>query len=178
MGKIDGEEIKLLLEKYFNGATTLKEEERIRSYFLGEDIDVSLLDYKPLFNCFSEEREHIGVQTGVAEAPLQRRFAGRKMVFFRLSSLAGVAALAVFAYILFSGRNDSLQLVVDGIDVNNRELAISKADQQLEKVNSLMDKYRKVSTRQLDNMKKTGDALQSLKIFDEVMSHNDGNNRL
>ncbi len=167
MKKNEVNHIKELLEKYFNAETTLEEEEILRRYFEGENTDEELLSYKPLFNCFSHERSQAGVITDSAK-PLSRR----NNIYFRLSSFSVAAAFAIFAYIVFSERKDSLKLVVDGIDINNNELAISKADRQMEKINSFMGKYREGSSRQLENIKKSGEALSSLKIFDKALSHN------
>ncbi|MEL7122394.1 MAG: hypothetical protein AAFO07_23315 [Bacteroidota bacterium] len=47
--------IKELLDKYFEGETTLEEEHKLKLYFLDDNVDESLLPYKPLFNMIEEE---------------------------------------------------------------------------------------------------------------------------
>lgn len=49
--------MKNLIEKYFEGETTLQEEAELRSYFSSDDIDPALLPYQPLFRHFQHERE-------------------------------------------------------------------------------------------------------------------------
>ncbi|MCD4745687.1 MAG: hypothetical protein K8R58_05260 [Bacteroidales bacterium] len=46
--------IELLIEKYFNGETSLAEENELRLYFLKENIPVHLKMYKNIFKYFSE----------------------------------------------------------------------------------------------------------------------------
>ncbi|MDR0824258.1 MAG: hypothetical protein LBN74_04140 [Prevotella sp.] len=50
------ENIDKLLEKYFEGETTLKEESILRSYFRQTDIEERYKLYAPMFNFFAEER--------------------------------------------------------------------------------------------------------------------------
>jgi hypothetical protein len=49
-------EIKRLLEKYFEGATSLQEEQRLRDYFSSKTIDDEYSKYIPLFQHFTAER--------------------------------------------------------------------------------------------------------------------------
>jgi hypothetical protein len=50
-------EIKELLDKYFEGETSLEEENRLRTYFTQENIPKALRPYQPLFQFFVAERE-------------------------------------------------------------------------------------------------------------------------
>ncbi len=49
------DEIKILLDKYFEGQTSLKEEQILKSYFRKKNIPESLQSYKPMFLFFDEE---------------------------------------------------------------------------------------------------------------------------
>ncbi len=49
-------DIKTLLEKYFEGETSLQEEKILSHYFLYEDVAAELADYKVLFSAFQQER--------------------------------------------------------------------------------------------------------------------------
>ena len=165
MENLEKVKIERLLEKYFDAQSTLEEEETIRRYFSGKKIDKELSVYKPLFNNFSIEREMAGIDIKTVKVHFNRR-----RFLFRLTSFSAVAAVAIIGYIIFSGRTDSLQLIIDGQNIYNKELAVTKTEQQIEKINALMDKYRETSTKQLVNMKKSGDALSSLRIFSKVVS--------
>ncbi|MCK5638236.1 MAG: hypothetical protein KAH67_05955 [Flavobacteriaceae bacterium] len=46
--------IEKLIEKYLEAKTTLEEEKYLKDYFSGEDVAAHLLEYKALFNYFSD----------------------------------------------------------------------------------------------------------------------------
>lgn len=45
-----------LIEKYFEGTTSLEEERQLRAYFDGPDVDERLLQYQPVFQYFAEQQ--------------------------------------------------------------------------------------------------------------------------
>lgn len=49
--------IEILLEKYFQGETTIVEEKELRTYFSSSDVATHLEQYKPLFGYFSVAKE-------------------------------------------------------------------------------------------------------------------------
>lgn len=55
-------DIDLLLEKYFEGETTLEEESILRNYFRQSEIEDRHKVYAPMFNYFSEERKEVAVE--------------------------------------------------------------------------------------------------------------------
>lgn len=50
-------EIKNLLEKYWQGETSILEEQKIKKYFAGDNVADELKPYKSLFNFFDEEKD-------------------------------------------------------------------------------------------------------------------------
>ncbi|HTJ11642.1 MAG TPA: hypothetical protein VL547_06445 [Dinghuibacter sp.] len=48
------EDIKALLEKYWQAETSLEEEQRLRAYFRGSSVDPSLREYRAVFGYFGE----------------------------------------------------------------------------------------------------------------------------
>lgn len=48
------EQIKTLLNKYFEGETSLQEEKQLHAYFNSENVDASLREYVPLFVYFKQ----------------------------------------------------------------------------------------------------------------------------
>lgn len=54
---MDYKEIEQLLESYWNGTTSLAEEEQLRSFFMGDTIPEHLLRYKDLFCYQVRQRE-------------------------------------------------------------------------------------------------------------------------
>ncbi|MCX6306070.1 MAG: hypothetical protein NT040_13995 [Bacteroidetes bacterium] len=49
-------EIEALLEKFYEGDTSLGEEMILRDYFLGPDVPVHLKPHQPLFECYRDEQ--------------------------------------------------------------------------------------------------------------------------
>jgi hypothetical protein len=49
--------IEILLEKYFQGETTIAEEKELRAYFSSSDVAAHLEQHKPLFGYFSVAKE-------------------------------------------------------------------------------------------------------------------------
>lgn len=49
--------MKHLIDKYFNCETTLEEEQLLRDYFAGDEIEASLQEYAPLFRYEQQQNE-------------------------------------------------------------------------------------------------------------------------
>lgn len=50
------EQIRPLLDRYFEGETTLEEEQQLRTWFHSEDLPADLLPFRPLFLHFEKEQ--------------------------------------------------------------------------------------------------------------------------
>ena len=50
-------EIHALLDRYFEGKTTLREEQQLRDYFTSEDVPDALAHFAPMFRVYAEARE-------------------------------------------------------------------------------------------------------------------------
>ena len=50
-------EIEAILAKYYNGNSTLQEEHQLKEFFQRSDVPENLLEHKPIFGFFTEERE-------------------------------------------------------------------------------------------------------------------------
>lgn len=57
MKNMESKIIEELLEKYFEGETSLEEENRLKNYFTEGEIAENLKAYKPLFEYFKSEKE-------------------------------------------------------------------------------------------------------------------------
>ena len=55
--------IQELIDKYFEGLSSLEEEEMLREYFRGENIPEEWKIYPPIFQYFDDERSHIARET-------------------------------------------------------------------------------------------------------------------
>lgn len=50
-------EVKILIEKYFDGETTLQEEEQLKHFFNSEEVPEELQELVPVFTFFKEEKQ-------------------------------------------------------------------------------------------------------------------------
>ncbi len=79
--------IETILEKYFQGETSISEENELKNYFSSADVAQHLEQYKPIFGYFSKAKEQEFKQT----IPLQAK--KRKVAW--LSIAASVIVLHV-----------------------------------------------------------------------------------
>lgn len=86
-------DIKILLEKYFEGETSLQEEKILRHYFLYKNVAADLVEYKVLFTAFQQENRIILDETN------NDLFTAKKET--RIISLNKSTAWAVAASVLF-----------------------------------------------------------------------------
>lgn len=182
---IDNKCIRDILDKYFEAFTTLEEEQKLRDYFAGE-VASEFTIYKPLFDAFSNERQAMinGIEntlliendssindSSINDTPIKKIYFKRKSLKFRWLISVVAAAVIVFMLTLLPGKRDSLQLIVDGVNVNNNELAISLAESQLSHLNYMLNKYKQ-SNEQLENLSRVGDAISPLSSMEKFLKQN------
>lgn len=127
------EQIKTRLDKYFEGLTSLEEEEALRSYFNREDIDPELLIYQPIFQYFEEER----ISEERRKEKEERREEKRQMRIriIRWASIAAAACLLLFFSVQLLVRQtngDNSYAYIDGKRYTNMEIIQSQALESLE----------------------------------------------
>lgn len=98
--------IEELLEKYFEGQTSLKEEKVLREYFRQDNIPEAMETYRPMFAFFSDER-------GEESHKVKR---SPHLVWIRWTSMSVAAAVMLFLGIKFifldAQRTTSTQSIV------------------------------------------------------------------
>lgn len=125
------DQIILLIDKYFEGKTSLEEEAFLREYFLQEEVPQELVLYQPIFNCISRER---GEQ-------VVRKPEGPKVWFSRKTWLyASGAAILIGLALLFlpeyrSGQSVSL-VYIDGKAYTDTELLQEQVLRSLEGISA------------------------------------------
>lgn len=177
---IDNKCIRDILDKYFEALTTLEEEQKLRDYFAGE-VASEFTIYKQLFDAFSNERQAMinGIEntlliendSSINDSSIKSIYFKRKSLKFRWLISVAAAAVIVFMLTLLPGKRDSLQLIVDGVNVNNNELAISLAESQLSHLNYMLNKYKQ-SNEQLENLSRVGDAISPLSSMEKFLKQN------
>ena len=153
------ENIRVLLEMYFNGDSTLQDEETLRNYFSRNDIDPEFKQYSPLFNYFSQEKGAMDTHTKDTHTKVKHIFT--KKMFFSSFSLSAAAALAIFTFILWPDQQKGVEMMIGGERINNEQLAISKTDEQLKKISSMMG----IVDQSTSSLKKLSNVEKSLSII-------------
>ncbi len=176
MESIDNKIIRNILDKYFDALTTLEEEQQLRDYFAG-NVASDLIMYKPLFNSFSCEKQSIESTSKCSSTINHNPFVIKSHSFFRWGSIAAAVAIIFFTIMLLPENDGSLKLTIDGVNVKNNKLALSMAESQLSRVNSILGKYEKSSV-QLENLNKVGDAISPLTSLGDFLKQDNEVDRL
>jgi hypothetical protein len=90
--------IENVLEKYFEGETTIAEENQLKEYFSSPDVAQHLEQYKPMFGYFSQVKEQKSTQT----IPLETK--KRKVAWLSIAASA-VVLLGVGTYFYVSEKD-------------------------------------------------------------------------
>jgi predicted ribosomally synthesized peptide with SipW-like signal peptide len=86
--------IEIILEKYFQGETSIAEENELKNYFSSSDVAQHLEQYQPLFGYFSQARE----QKFKQEIPLQSK--KRNVAWLSIAaSVVVLLGIGTFAYL-------------------------------------------------------------------------------
>nr|WP_294780341.1 hypothetical protein [uncultured Flavobacterium sp.] len=96
--------IENILEKYFEGETTIAEEKELKDYFSSPNVAQHLEQYKPMFGYFSQAKE----QKSTHEIPLLPKPREKKQNVAWLSIAASaVVLLGIGTYFFVSEKNDT-----------------------------------------------------------------------
>ncbi|GAA0728214.1 hypothetical protein GCM10009430_37150 [Aquimarina litoralis] len=140
--------IEKLLEKYFEGETTLSEEKELKVYFTGESVPSHLERYKDLFQFFSNESQ----VTASSEVSLKTNTS--KVPWYTWIGVAASIALIVGLFIKDIPAGADPEGVYGTYD--DPEIALQKTKEALDLVASLMNEGKKelVYLNEFDNAKK------------------------
>lgn len=86
---MESDNIKKLLEKYFEATTTVAEEETLRTYFSQESVPAHLVQYAPIFHYFSNAKK----EKYTRQVPLKPR-----KNYYKWLSVAAVGVLIFGIY--------------------------------------------------------------------------------
>lgn len=141
-------EIKHLLEKYFDGNTSLAEEEALRKYFLSSEVADDLLQYKPIFAYFAKE-QYRDEEESIVVLPAHRRTTYRSIVLRIVGSVAACAAIILGIFFFsyneqqpaeseYSGCSGTY-VMIEGECYNDLSLVFSHAAQTIEDLDVLIE---------------------------------------
>lgn len=89
-----------ILEKYFQGETSIAEENQLKEYFSSPNVAQHLEQYKPMFGYFSQAKE----QKSTYEIPLQSK---KRNVAWLSIAASAVVLLGIGTYFFVSEKNDT-----------------------------------------------------------------------
>lgn len=92
------DKIENILEKYFEGETTIAEEKELKEYFSSPNVAQHLEQYKPMFGYFSQAKE----QKSTYEIPLQTK---KRNVAWLSIAASAVILLGIGTYYFASEQN-------------------------------------------------------------------------
>lgn len=90
--------IENILEKYFQGESTIAEEKELKEYFSSPNVAQHLEQYQPMFGYFSQVKQ----QTTTQEIPLQTK---KRNVAWLSIAAAAVVLLGIGTYFFVSEKN-------------------------------------------------------------------------
>lgn len=106
---MESDKIDLLLEKYFQGETSIDEENELKNYFSSPDVAHHLEQYKPIFGFFTSAKK----QQFLHEIPLLPANRGNKRSVAWLSIAASVVVLlgiGTYTYMNYGNADQSENL--------------------------------------------------------------------
>ncbi|MCV2484221.1 hypothetical protein OD917_04745 [Flavobacterium sp. SH_e] len=89
-----------ILEKYFQGETSIAEESQLKEYFSSSNVAQHLEQYKPMFGYFSQAKE----QKSTYEIPLQSK---KRNVAWLSIAASAVVLLGIGTYFFMSEQKDT-----------------------------------------------------------------------
>lgn len=109
-------EIEKLLEKYYDGETSLEEEKMLRAFFTGKEIPAYLQEHAPLFNWVSEEIQAETSPDFEILLPEEQK-QGKVVSLFRHTPVmtwvsriaAGLAIIAGLTFTLYQVKNNRMK---------------------------------------------------------------------
>jgi hypothetical protein len=124
MNKVDE-----LIEKYFEGDTSLQEEKLIRKYFENGDIRPKHQAYAPMFGFFTQERKTVSI-------PVRKK---KKLPLFAWASIAASIVLVLSVRIFFwpeQGTNVSV-VYVNGVKISDSQTINAQALNSIQSVSHI-----------------------------------------
>ena len=119
--------IEKLINKYFEGETSIAEENELKVYFSSSDVAQHLKQYQPIFGYFSQAKE----QQFTQEIPLLTKSRDKKRsIVMWLSIAASVVVMLGVGTFMYFESNKSEQFV-DCTPEDNPELALEQTQKAL-----------------------------------------------
>ena len=151
--------IKQLLEKYFEGATSLAEEQQLRTYFNSSEVAEELQAYQPLFQYFAQAKktklpqQFEGELEAVLQRPAKRRFMRRVL---QMGSVAASVMLVIGSYFWYYGADmDTVaeqQIQWEQYEIEDPEQALKETKKALKLLSRKLNSGTKKVAKSVDKV--------------------------
>lgn len=128
---MEKDNVRKLLDLYFDGDTTLAQERALREYFRSENLPEEFSWCRPLFGYVDQARE----DAGTGEKPSRHN-----VVWRRLWTVAAVAAVLAIALVLPFWLNEApagIEVTVGGRNVSDEAMAMEIVDREFSRLQLL-----------------------------------------
>lgn len=110
--------IEILIEKYFEGETSIVEEKELKAYFSSSDVAQHLEQYKPVFGYFSQAKQ----EEFTASIPLKSGKKQKRLAWLSVAaSVLVMLGIGFFAYQNTSDPNQENLGVIDDPEIAFKE---------------------------------------------------------
>lgn len=110
--------IEILIEKYFEGETSIAEEKELKAYFSSSDVAQHLEQYKPVFGYFSQAKQ----EQFTASIPLKSGKKQKRLAWLSVAaSVVVMLGVGLFAYQNTSDPTQENLGVIDDPEIAFRE---------------------------------------------------------
>ncbi|HFA48611.1 MAG TPA: hypothetical protein ENJ95_06270 [Bacteroidetes bacterium] len=149
--------MKNLIEKYFDGKTSLQEEAELRAYFNSDQVEESLQQYQPLFQYFKNEKE-VQLSEGFEAQLFEKMEGGAKVVKMKtwrpnLLRIAAVGAVLLAAFLYFYENKNTppqhAQIDWSKYEVTNETMALKETEKAFEILASSLNKGKNKTAKEL-----------------------------
>ena len=163
--------IQSLLDKYFEGESTLVEEAQIKAYFQGDQIDESLQIYSEFFQFLGEEKDQQTLRpefetellAELAKEDTPSRSAKVRQLPGMLLRIAALVVLMIGLYFLVPQQDDQLtagEFDWESVELENEQEAFEQTKAALELLASKLNGSSKTATEHLQNVEKINNMLK------------------
>ena len=158
-----------LLQRYFDGATSLDEERDLQRYLTGSDLPESLKAYRPLFDFFAEERD-VKPDLKIQRFKDSKNQKLNRGIFesWNLGIITGIAASIAILFMVGVPKmqRDDYIYYVNGQRIYDQTAALEMAEDKLQLLAASMQKAQ-TGMATFDKLQETGQSLQQFnKISD------------
>jgi len=169
-------EIEQLLEKFYEGETTLEEEELLRNFFLGSEVPGHLKEHRALFGYYEEERgvelENANFNRSLTAAPASAEDGPVVVTMHprrrKIMYLTGIAAgILLLAGLLFTFRTEVFNGSAASSKKAEAELAMATTREALMIVSDNLNH----GLRQMDRLQALDKAMKELETFNKFYQY-------